>query len=204
MEVWLGTDNDKIMLPITPSVLGVDRNTEIEGENIIKLGEVDSFAGMKLKTIDLEGFFPKQFYSFVNSKLDPYDYSYKLQVWQNNGTVIRLTITDTPTNMLCRINKFNTREQDGTRDLYFEISLIEHKPKNIPGLNNTTNRPTENVNNGTQRTHKVVKGDNLWDISKKYYGKGSIYKKINEANKSKYPSLAKNNVIYPNWVLIIP
>lgn len=204
MEVWLGTDNDKIMLPITPSVLGVDRNSEIESESVVKLGEVDSFGGMKLKTIDLEGFFPKQNYSFVHNKLEPYDYSYKLQVWQNNGTVIRITITDTPTNMLCRINKFNTREQDGTRDLYFEISLIEHKTKNIPGLNNSTSRPTENSTSGTQRTHKVVKGDNLWDISHKYYGKGSVYKKINEANKSKYPSLANNNVIYPNWILIIP
>lgn len=202
MEVWLGTDNDKIKLPITPATLGVDRSADIKTDDVIKLGEVDTFNGMKLKTVGLECFFPKQNYSFVSSnKLDPYEYSEKIQIWQNGGTVIRIIITGTPTNMLCRVQSFNTREQDGTRDLYFELNLIEHKPKNVPRLDN---RPVSSNPNITQRTHKVVKGDNLWDISFRYYGKGSIYKKINEANKNKYPSLSKNNIIYPNWILVIP
>ncbi|WP_250676015.1 LysM peptidoglycan-binding domain-containing protein (plasmid) [Paraclostridium ghonii] len=197
MEVWLGTDNDKIKLPITPATLGVDRSADIKTDDVIKLGEVDTFNGMKLKTIGLECFFPKQDYSFVSSnKLDPYEYSEKIQIWQNSGTVIRIIITGTPTNMLCRVQSFNTREQDGTRDLYFELNLIEHKPKNVTRL--------DNQSNVTQRTHKVVKGDNLWDISFKYYGKGSIYKKINEANKNRYPSLAKYNEIDPGMVLVIP
>ena len=36
------------------------------------------------------------------------------------------------------------------------------------------------------------------------YGKGSLYPKIKDANKSKYPSLVKSNVIYTNMELIIP
>lgn len=203
MEVWIGTDNDKIKLPITPSVLGVDRSSDIDTESIVKLGEVDNSNGMKLKTIDLEGFFPKQDYGFINNKLDPYEYSDKLQKWMYAKTVLRITITETPTNMLCKIKDFNTREQNGTRDLYFELYLLEHKNIEIPNLSQV-NRPVSNNSNVTQRTHKVVKGDNLWDISHKYYGKGSIYKKINEANKSKYPSLSNNNIIYPNWILVIP
>ena len=51
---------------------------------------------------------------------------------------------------------------------------------------------------------KVKKGDCLWDIAQKYYGKGSLYPKIKEANKSKYPSLSKSNIIQINWELIIP
>lgn len=212
MEVWIGTDNNKIKLPITPSVLGVQRSSDIKTDSIIKLGEVDSFGGMKLKTIDLEGFFPKQDYSFASSnKLDPYEYSDILQRWMYNGTILRVIITDTPTNMLCRINKFNTDEQDGTRDLYFELGLTEHKPKYIPNLSNPSNsnsnasRPTQsNSSNGKQRTHKVIKGDDLWTIAHKYYGKGSDYHKIKNANKSKYPSLNHNNIIYPNWILVIP
>lgn len=208
MEVWIGTDNDKIKLPITPAVLGVDRSLDIDAESVVKLGEVDTSNGMKLKTIDLEGFFPKQDYSFASNNIDPYGYSDKLQGWMYNETVLRIIITETPTNMLCKIKDFNTREQDGTRDLYFELNLLEHKPKNIPRLDNNSNsnssRPISTNTSDTQRTHKVIKGDNLWDISHKYYGKGSIYKKINEANKNKYPSLANNNIIYPNWILIIP
>ena len=74
--------------------------------------------------------------------------------------------------------------------------------------NNTQNasRPNEvNTNsNNQQKTHKVVKGDTLYDIAKKYYGNGSLYPKIKEANKTKYPSLAKNNIIQVKWELIIP
>ena len=97
---------------------------------------------------------------------------------------------------------------------------MERRPIIIPVINeistNTqnTNRPADNNNNNnsnnnnnannTQKTHKVVKGDSLWAIAQKHYGKGSLYPKIQEANKSKYPSLAKNNIIYVNWELIIP
>ncbi|MBP7764907.1 MAG: LysM peptidoglycan-binding domain-containing protein [Deltaproteobacteria bacterium] len=31
--------------------------------------------------------------------------------------------------------------------------------------------------------HEVKKGDTLWKISEKYYGDGSLYKKIFEANR---------------------
>ena len=34
-------------------------------------------------------------------------------------------------------------------------------------------------------------------------GPDGIFPKIKEANKTKYPSLAKNNIIYPNWELMI-
>ena len=99
------------------------------------------------------------------------------------------------------------------------MDLVEYRPITIPTIteNTSTNtqntsRPTDNNNNNsnknnannTQKTHKVVKGDSLWAIAQKYYGKGCLYPKIKEANKSKYPSLAKSNVIYVNWELIIP
>ena len=71
-------------------------------------------------------------------------------------------------------------------------------------LLNSTDNNSSNANTSTQKTHKVVKGDSLWAIAQKYYGKGSLYPKIKEANKSKYPSLAKSNVIYTNMELIIP
>ena len=82
----------------------------------------------------------------------------------------------------------------------------------MPNLSNSSSssssdnltRPSEEITNNTQKTHKVVKGDCLWDIAQKYYGKGSLYPKIKEVNTSKYPSLAKNNIIYVGMELIIP
>ena len=55
-----------------------------------------------------------------------------------------------------------------------------------------TTRPSTNNPNASKKTHKVVKGDTLSEISQKYYGKGSLYPKIQEKNKKKYPTLAKS------------
>lgn len=50
----------------------------------------------------------------------------------------------------------------------------------------------------TYRIHTVVKGDTLWDISKKYLGNGSRYPEIKELNN------LTSNVIYSGWKLKIP
>lgn len=216
MEIYLGTDNDKIRFPIVPSSVGVNRSNSIDTEAIIKLGEVPIFNGTSLKTIELTSFFPNQEYSFCDYTgfMKPYEFSEKIQKWMYEGKPLRVIVTDSPTNMQCLIQQFDTVEQDGTRDLYFTLNLLEYRSIEVPTLsdNNSNNssdnatRPSEANNNANtqQRTHKVVKGDCLWDIAQKYYGKGSEYPKIKNANKSKYPSLAKNNVIYVNWELIIP
>ncbi len=49
--------------------------------------------------------------------------------------------------------------------------------------------------------HTVVSGDTLWAISKKYYGKGSRYQEIFEANR---PMLKHPDKIYVGQVLRIP
>ena len=147
-----------------------------------------------------------------------HEFSDKIQKWMYEGKPLRIIVTDSPTNMQCLIQQFDTVEQDGTRDLYFTLNLLEYRPIEVPNLsnnnqsNNSNNsqnisRPSENndsSNSNQQKTHKVVKGDSLWAIAQKHYGKGSLYPKIKEANKSKYPSLAKNNIIYPKWELIVP
>lgn len=216
MEIYLGTDNDKIRFPVVPSSIGVNRSNNIDTESVIKLGEVPIFNGTSLKTIELTSFFPNQEYSFCDYTgfMKPYEFSDKIQKWMYEGKPLRIIITDSPTNMQCLIQQFDTVEQDGTRDLYFTLNLLEYRSIEVPTLsdNNSNNssdnatRPSEaNTNANTQqRTHKVKKGDCLWDIAQKYYGKGSLYPKIKEANKSKYPSLAKNDVIYTSWELIIP
>ena len=219
MEIYLGTDDDKIRFPVVPPSIGVNRSNNIDAESVIKLGEVPIFNGTSLKTIELTSFFPNQEYSFCDYTgfMKPYEFSDKIQKWMYEGKPLRIIVTDSPTNMQCLIQQFDTVEQDGTRDLYFTLNLLEYRPVEVPNLsssntnsnsNNTqnTSRPSETNNNSNnqQKTHKVVKGDTLYDIAKKYYGNGNLYTKIKEANKSKYPSLAKNNIIQVKWELIIP
>ena len=219
MEIYLGTDNDKIRFPVVPPSIGVNRSNNIDAESVIKLGEVPIFNGTSLKTIEFTSFFPNQEYSFCDYTgfMKPYEFSEKIQKWMYEGKPLRVIVTDSPTNMQCLIQQFDTVEQDGTRDLYFTLNLLEYRPIEVPNLsssntssnsNNTQNTSRPNKvstnSNNQQKTHKVVKGDTLYDIAKKYYGNGNLYTKIKEANKSKYPSLAKNNIIQVKWELIIP
>ena len=219
MEIYLGTDDDKIRFPVVPPSIGVNRSNNIDTEAVIKLGEVPIFNGTSLKTIELTSFFPNQEYSFCDYTgfMKPYEFSDKIQKWMYEGKPLRIIVTDSPTNMQCLIQQFDTVEQDGTRDLYFTLNLLEYRPIEVPNLssnntnsnsNNTqnTSRPNKVSTNSSnqQKTHKVVKGDTLYDIAKKHYGNGNLYTKIKEANKSKYPSLAKNNIIYVGMELIIP
>ena len=219
MEIYLGTDNDKIRFPVVPPSIGVNRSNNIDTESVIKLGEVPIFNGTSLKTIEFTSFFPNQEYSFCDYTgfMKPYEFSEKIQKWMYEGKPLRVIVTDSPTNMQCLIQQFDTVEQDGTRDLYFTLNLLEYRPIEVPNLSssNTNSNPNNTQNtsrpnkvstnsNNQQKIHKVVKGDTLYDIAKKHYGNGNLYTKIKEANKNKYPSLANSNIIYTSWELMIP
>ena len=74
-------------------------------------------------------------------------------------------------------------------------------------LRNITNRDTSNtdiVNALVERQlygKSSEKADTLWAIAKKYYGSGSQYTKIYNANKDK---IKNPNLIYPGQVIKIP
>ena len=176
MEIYLGTDNDKIRFPVVPQTIGVNRSNNIDTQSVLKLGEVPIFNGTSLKTIELTSFFPNQEYSFCNylGFMKPYEFSEKIQKWMYEGKPLRIIVTDSPTNMQCLIQQFDTAEQDGTRDLYFNLNLLEYRPLEVPIITDNTDS-TENIsrpstqpvkeNETTQKTYKVVKGDSLWAIA---------------------------------------
>ena len=73
---------------------------------------------------------------------------------------------------------------------------------------NQSNKPKPSTSSKPQvkpqvqtRTYTIKKGDTLWGIAKKYYGKGSLYTKIYNANKDK---IKNPNLIYPGQVIKIP
>jgi nucleoid-associated protein YgaU len=77
--------------------------------------------------------------------------------------------------------------------------MPDKKPdfSNVVGGSSTTARPATS----TARTYTVKKGDSLWKIAKEFYGKGSAWSRIHEANKD----LIKDpDMIQPGWTLRIP
>lgn len=215
MEIWLKSDSESLQIPVLPSEFEVEVAGEYDNKRIVKGKKVDVFNGEDLETATLESFFPADPnvpYASCNGILDPYNYVDTIKRWVKEGTVLRYIITDTNINMNCRIKSFSFREQDGTGDVYYSISIQEHnevkftkvkkQAEKKPSTANKGNRPSKPVSTNKQvRYYTVKKGDCLWNISKKYYGKGSDYNKIFNANKDK---IKNPSLIYPGQKFVIP
>lgn len=74
---------------------------------------------------------------------------------------------------------------------------------NTKGIERVIDNMTVKHSEPEAQMHTVVKGDTLWKIAEKYYGKGkgNKYNRIFEANK---PMLSDPDKIYPGQVLRIP
>ncbi|MFR7364848.1 MAG: LysM peptidoglycan-binding domain-containing protein [Terrisporobacter sp.] len=222
MEMYLKNDKHIFRFPILPSTINVQDYAIINDSNITGLGDVAIFGGKGLRTIEISSFFPnpKRKYKFVNYSNYPkqWDCVSKIRGYMNNGEVMRFIVTGTEINFQARITDFTFSQQDGTGDVYYTINLKEYREikissttpakKKTDNKNRTSSKDKNNNKNKTstkskQTIHTVKKGDTLYDIAKKYYGKGSSYKKIIEKNKSKYPSLTKNTIIKAGWKLVI-
>lgn len=211
MEMWLRQADNAFRFPIFPSSFEVKGSAVINTTNIIELGEVVVFGGIGLRSTDISSFFPNQNYPFCDYAgfPKPYDCVALLKDWMEKGYILRFIITETNINFECIITDFSYKEQDGTRDVYFTLNLKEYKRIQIPSINSSDEKITsvkdvpitKGFETKKQRTHKVVKGDNLWSLSQKYYGNGDLYEKIVKAN-DKLIKTADH--IENGWVLVIP
>ena len=216
MEMYLKKDDKDIFrFPVLPSAINVQDYAITNDSNITGLGDVTVFGGKGLRTIEISSFFPnpKKKYYFVSYTDYPkqYDCVNKIKKWMDKGEVLRFIVTGTEINFQVRITDFEYSEQDGTRDVHFSINLKEYRkikissttPKKKKTDNKTRTDTKETSSKTKQKTYTVKSGDTLYDIAKKYYGKGSDYKKIIEKNKAKYPSLSKSTTLKKGWVLTI-
>ena len=93
-------------------------------------------------------------------------------------------------------------------DKYISFKLLEYRdfskktPDDVnPKTGKTQKITSDGKNPKSKGTYVVQSGDCLWAISKKYYGDGSKYTKIFNANKDK---IKNPSLIYPGEKLVIP
>lgn len=234
MEIWLKQDNAAIQIPILPPSFQVTLETAHQTVNVQTKGDVTILGKRGLRTIEFTSFFPAQRYPFaLPTIIKPYTYTHTIsRMWSKP---IRITITGTNINMLTTMQSFVYGEPDSTGDVEYTLSLQEYrpptytKPKSKPKMvslgeikvnlneKSKVRAELELVNNSKQKTYTVKKGDNLWDLAKKYYGSGSKMPKLYKANKSVIEKAAKQHGytsssnkgiagwwIFPGTKLVIP
>lgn len=223
-EVATGT---KIQIPWLPDKISFESGgTKFASYDILDLGEVLVPIGRNLRKVKWDSTFPgegRSDLSFLRCKPDtPKAYQTKLSHWKANGTHLKLVITGTPINMDVYLDDYDVDYKGGFGDYAYNISFIDYAElkvtsTKIASQTTQTSRPTGESNKASGKTHTVVSGDNLWSLAVKYYGKGSEYLKIYNANADVIEAAAKKHGksssskggvkgwwIYPGTVLQIP
>ncbi len=214
MEVYLNGKDYQLQFPVLPSSYNVDGKAQMSSLDITTRGEIDVFEGKGLKKYKFSSEFPNGDRGYCKcSPKSPEEYIKQIEKWMDTGEVVRFIVTEKDINLEVRIESFSHEVRDFTKDEYFDIVLTEHqnfiytfKPKEKKTSNNKdtnkNNRPdNSNKNNKKTRYHTVGKGDCLWSLAKKYYGKGSEYMRIFNANKDK---IKNPDLILDGWKLVIP
>ena len=162
MEFWLKQDNDSsgFQLPVNPpsyEIAALMNNgtfdTEMYGER--------SFLGTeKLKTFEIDSFFPYDKYSFLLCvpKDNPYDYVNIINNWEKNKWPVRVIITETPIKMLCSIEEFHYGEEAGSRDVTFKLMFKEYKKVDGIFLQDATETSSTN-SSSSDNTLKAIQGN---------------------------------------------
>ncbi|MCI8282407.1 MAG: LysM peptidoglycan-binding domain-containing protein [Lachnospiraceae bacterium] len=213
----------KCLLPVPPSQLTTKINNDNKTVTLIDQGEINILKKAGLTDIEFECMIPQVKYPFAVYKSGFRDAAYYLSYFESlklkrkpfQFIVCRKhpgRFHSFDTNMKVSMEDYKITEdakngfdltvkiqlkqwrEYGTKEV--DVTFGEEKPKV-----NETPRDTDNAPPPPQ-TYTVVKGDCLWKIAKMYYGDGSKYPVIYNANRDVIGG--NPNLIYPGQVLTIP
>lgn len=214
-EMWITYDaeKEKIQLPVLPESFQIKNGSSNDRVDITGLGEITVMQSRPALQFNWSSFFPAARFPGiqVNSIAKPLTLVQKINTWKASKKPVHLIATACGVDLYCTIESFDYREEGGDPGTYqYSITLKEYREitirqvkVDIPQATATVEKEQPRVDNSVQpKTYTVKSGDCLWNIAKKYYGSGSSYTKIYEANKG---TIGGNpNLIYPGQVLTIP
>lgn len=217
---------DKILLPIAPSKLTVKIGNENKTLTLINEGEINVLKKAGLTEIDFDATIPNVEYPFATYKngfQSAKTFLDAIEKLKTDQKPFQFIVTRTfpngkaifNTNMKVSLENYTIKEEAkqgfdatvtfklkqyrdyGTKTCKIKIETTK-KAVTAEPKRETTSSPAPVKQN---KTYTVVRDDCLWNIAKKFYGNGSQYTKIYNANKDKIKS---PNLIYPGQVLTIP
>lgn len=214
-QMWLtyNGEKEKIQLPVLPEAFKVKNGSNNDTMNITGLGEIIIMQSRPALQFSFSSFFPAAKFPGlqVNKITEPLTLVKKIDEWKASDVPVHFICTAVGVDLYCTIEDFNYEEDGGDVGTYqYDITLKEYREitvrqvtVNVSTTKASVTKTTTRVDNTTTaKTYTVVKGDCLWNIAKKFYGSGSKYTVIYNANKSVIGS--NPNLIYPGQVLTIP
>lgn len=214
IQFWLKDRTNKYLrLPVNPSEVSVSSPYGINRVNIASLGEVSIPGERELKEITFNSFFPRDYnptYCEYSGFPSPKAWVKQLEEWRDTRKNIRIIISGTNISLPVLISSFDIQPERAGHigDIYYSITFTEFRAPIVRKLNEkngskvaqSNNRPSQKPNKS--KVYVVKTGDTLWAISKSFYGSGSKYRTIYDANKS---VIGNNpNLIKPGQKLVIP
>lgn len=215
---------DKLLLPIAPEKLQLKIGNNNKTLTLINEGEINILKRAKLTDIEFDVLLPNVKYPFATYSGNFQNASYFLE------NIEKLKTNEKPfqfivsrkmpsgkilfdTNIKVSLEDYTISEEaEEGFDVKVSIKLKQYKDYSTktvqitikqerprPVVVQTPSRPATTA--PTTRTYTVVRGDCLWNIAKKYYGNGSQYTRIYNANRDK---IKNPSLIYPGQVFVIP
>lgn len=215
----------KTLLPVAPQKLQLKIKNTSKTYTLINEGEINVLKTPGLTEIEFDALLPNVKYPFATYKSGFKGAKTFLEVLKNykqNKETFQFIVTRTlpngkmlfDTNMKVSLESYTIKEDAKSygMDVMVTIKLKQYrdystKTCNIqfastkPKVVVQPVRPAENPPKPANQTYTVVKGDCLWNIAKRFYGNGSKYTVIFNANRDK---IKNANLIYPGQVLTIP
>lgn len=216
---------DGVLFPVTPSKITVKINGNNETVTLINEGEANILKAAGLSDVEFDLLLPNMEYPFAAYPSGGYRpakfYLDKLEELKAGKKSFQYIVTRvTPdlkklfdSNMTVSLEEYSIVDDTGeVFDITVKVKLKQYRefttktctvdislPK--PQAAMQQSRPTsDNAPSGGSYT--VVSGDCLWKIAKQFYGDGSKWGTIYEANKSVIGG--NPNLIYPGQVFTIP
>lgn len=217
-----------VLLPIAPEKFTLKIKNQNKTITLINEGEVNILKDAGLTELEFDALIPAVKYSFAKYddgfkrpsyftdhfeelKTSKKPFEFKVVRQMPDGKLLF------DTNMTVSLESYTTTEnvnEGFDLKVSFKLKQYKHfgtkvvkvsapeKETNTAAVTVETPRETTNSPEPKQETtYTVQKGDCLWNIAKKFYGNGSKYTKIYEANKDK---IRNPNLIYVGQVLVIP
>lgn len=194
---------EEFLFPVTPEGYEIEHGRKAESLEMQTVGQVNLPGLPILFSQTLRCLLPARAYPFLapGAETNPFVYLERLEKWSDAGTVLRLVVSGTPVNVPVLLESVTWREQDGTGDLYSDLTLRRFRPLQTARTDQATGnqeRPAEE-GPGRPNTYTVRQGDTLWAICRQFYGDPTVYPKVAQASGIANPSL-----IFPGQVLTLP